>query len=152
MSWLFHAALKQFETAANRPTVRLQRRRAGCRGPKFTSRWTSSPSSRGGCFDPSLSASGRLSCAVMPGGKDMRQSVLRAIPSLRYLQAAPAFTEHFRDSDDEGDASVDTGPTRDRLPLLSPLEMASESPAMVRRSPHADGTEEKAVWVLVTAV
>jgi len=123
-------------------------------------------------FDPSLSASGRLSCAschdpahaygpaderaVMPGGKDMRQSGLRAVPSLRYLQAAPAFTEHFRDSDDEGDASVDNGPTggltwdgrvdrgRDqaRLPLLSPLEMANDSPAAVvaavRRSPHAD--------------
>ena len=112
-------------------------------------------------FDPSLSASGRLSCAschdpahaygpaderaVMPGGKDMRQSGLRAVPSLRYLQAAPAFTEHFRDSDDEGDASVDNGPTggltwdgrvdrgRDqaRLPLLSPLEMANDSPAAV---------------------
>jgi cytochrome c peroxidase len=123
-------------------------------------------------FDPDLSASGRLACAschdpahaygprgeraVMPGGKDMRQSGLRAVPSLRYLQATPAFTEHFRDSDDEGDASVDNGPTggltwdgrvdrgRDqaRLPLLSPLEMANESPAAVidavRRSPHAD--------------
>ena len=119
-------------------------------------------------FDPSLSASGRLSCAschdpahaygpaderaVMPGGKDMRQSGLRAVPSLRYLQAAPAFTEHFRDSDDEGDASVDNGPTggltwdgrvdrgRDqaRLPLLSPLEMANDSPAAVVAAPHAD--------------
>ena len=123
-------------------------------------------------FDPTLSASGQLACAschdpahaygppgervVMPGGKDMRQSGLRAVPSLRYLQATPAFTEHFRDSDDEGDASVDNGPTggltwdgrvdrgRDqaRLPLLSPLEMANDSPAAVveavRRSPHAD--------------
>jgi cytochrome c peroxidase len=123
-------------------------------------------------FDPALSASGRLACAschdpahaygppgeraIMPGGKDMRQSGLRAVPSLRYLQATPAFTEHFRDSDDEGDASIDNGPTggltwdgrvdrgRDqaRLPLLSPLEMANDSPAAVvaavRRSPHAD--------------
>jgi cytochrome c peroxidase len=123
-------------------------------------------------FDPALSASGRLSCSschdparaygppgehvVMPGGKDMRESGLRAVPSLRYLQATPAFTEHFRDSDDEGDASVDNGPTggltwdgrvdrgRDqaRLPLLSPLEMANDSPAAVveavRRSAHAD--------------
>src|SRR6516164_10009564 len=77
-------------------------------------------------FDPTLSASGRLACAschdparaygppgeraVMPGGKDMRQTGLRAVPSLRYMQATPAFTEHFRDSDDEGDAS-DNGPT-----------------------------------------
>jgi cytochrome c peroxidase len=123
-------------------------------------------------FDPALSASGRLACAschdparaygppgehvIMPGGKDMRESGLRAVPSLRYLQATPAFTEHFRDSDDEGDASVDNGPTggltwdgrvdrgRDqaRLPLLSPLEMANDSPAAVveavRRSAHAD--------------
>jgi cytochrome c peroxidase len=123
-------------------------------------------------FDPALSASGRLACAschdparaygppgdhvIMPGGKDMRESGLRAVPSLRYLQATPAFTEHFRDSDDEGDASVDNGPTggltwdgrvdrgRDqaRLPLLSPQEMANDSPAAVveavRRSAHAD--------------
>ncbi len=123
-------------------------------------------------FDPSLSASGRLSCAschdpafaygppdarpVLPGGKDMRQMGLRAVPSLRYLQATPQFTEHFHDSDDEGDASVDNGPTggltwdgrvdrgRDqaRLPLLSPLEMANDSPAAVvaavRKSAYAD--------------
>jgi cytochrome c peroxidase len=123
-------------------------------------------------FDPALSASGRLACAtchdpghaygppgeqaVMLGGKDMRQSGLRAVPSLRYLQATPAFTEHYRDSDDEGDASVDNGPTggltwdgrvdrsRDqaRLPLLSPLEMANDSPGAVveavQRSPYAD--------------
>ena len=70
---------------------------------------------------------------------------LRAVPSLRYLQATPQFTEHFYDSDDEGDASIDNGPTggltwdgrvdrgRDqaRLPLLSPLEMANDSPAAV---------------------
>ncbi len=123
-------------------------------------------------FDPALSASGKLSCAschdpafafgppdarpVVPGGKDMRQMGLRAVPSLRYLQATPQFTEHFHDSDDEGDASVDNGPTggltwdgrvdrgRDqaRLPLLSPLEMANDGPAAVvaavRKSAYAD--------------
>jgi cytochrome c peroxidase len=122
-------------------------------------------------FDPTLSASGRLSCAschdparaygprdvrpVMTGGKDMLQSGLRAVPSLRYLQATPPFTEHFRESDDEGDASIDNGPTggltwdgrvdrgRDqaRLPLLSPLEMGNERPAdvvdAVKRAPYA---------------
>jgi cytochrome c peroxidase len=112
-------------------------------------------------FDPGLSASGKLSCAschdparaygppnarpVAPGGKDMSQMGLRAVPSLRYLQVAPHFTEHFFDSDDEPDAGVDNGPTggltwdgrvdrgRDqaRLPLLSSLEMANESPAAV---------------------
>jgi cytochrome c peroxidase len=122
-------------------------------------------------FDPALSASGKLSCAschdpsraygppnalaVQPGGKDMGQMGLRAVPSLRYMQATPQFTEHYFDSDDEGDASVDNGPTggltwdgrvdrgRDqaRLPLLSPFEMANESPAAVvasvRSSAHA---------------
>src|SRR5271169_2198630 len=122
--------------------------------------------------DPLLSASGRMSCAtchspshafgppnalaVQLGGKDMRQSGLRAVPSLEYLQATPPFTEHFFDSDDEGDDSVDNGPTggltwdgrvdrgRDqaRLPLLSPIEMANDGPAAVvaavERSAYAD--------------
>jgi cytochrome c peroxidase len=126
---------------------------------------------RGLFFDPALSASGRLSCAschdpaqaygppdarpVVPGGKDMRQMGLRAVPSLKYLQATPQFTEHFHDSDDDGDASVDNGPTggltwdgrvdrgRDqaRLPLLSPFEMANDGPAAVvtavRKSAYA---------------
>jgi cytochrome c peroxidase len=112
-------------------------------------------------FDPALSASGKLSCAschdpanaygppnavaVEPGGKDMRQMGLRAVPSLRYMQATPQFTEHYYESDDEGDASVDNGPTggltwdgrvdrgreQVRLPLLSPFEMANDSPATV---------------------
>jgi cytochrome c peroxidase len=105
-------------------------------------------------FDPSLSASGRLSCAschdpkfaygppnalaVQPGG-------IRAVPSLRYLQAIPQFTEHYFGSDDDGDESIDNGPTggltwdgrvdrlRDqaRLPLLSPREMANTNEAAV---------------------
>jgi cytochrome c peroxidase len=112
-------------------------------------------------FDPALSASGKLSCAschdpahaygppnalpVEAGGKDMRQMGLRSVPSLRYMQATPQFTEHYYDSDDEGDPSVDNGPTggltwdgrvdraRDqaRLPLLSPFEMANDSAAGV---------------------
>jgi cytochrome c peroxidase len=122
-------------------------------------------------FDPALSASGTLSCAschdpshaygppdaraVEPGGKDMRHLGLRAVPSLRYMQATPQFTEHYYDSDDEGDASVDNGPTggltwdgrvdrgrnQARLPLLSAFEMANDSPAavvaQVRRSAYA---------------
>ncbi len=126
---------------------------------------------RGLFSDPTLSASGKLSCAschdparaygppdaraVEPGGKDLRQMGLRAVPSLRYMQATPQFTEHYYESDDEGDASVDNGPTggltwdgrvdrgRDqaRLPLLSPFEMANDSPAAVvarvSRSPYA---------------
>jgi cytochrome c peroxidase len=109
--------------------------------------------------DPALSASGRVACAschdpqaafgpagpepVRLGGADLRRAGRRAVPSLRYLQAVPAFTEHYFESEDEGDPSVDNGPTggltwdgrvdraRDqaRLPLLSPFEMANRSPA-----------------------
>jgi cytochrome c peroxidase len=105
--------------------------------------------------DPALSASGRLACAtchdphfaygpsnalpVQLGGADMRQPGVRAVPSLRYLQASPAFTEHFFESEDEGDPTIDNGPTggltwdgrvdhgRDQahIPLLSPFEMAN---------------------------
>src|SRR5258706_545072 len=123
-------------------------------------------------FDPRLSSSGQLSCAschdpahaygpptarsVEAGGKDMRRAGLRAVPSLRYAQVTPHFTEHFFDSDDEPNAGVDNGPTggltwdgradrgRDqaRLPLLSSSEMANESPAVivahVKRSTYAN--------------
>jgi cytochrome c peroxidase len=108
-------------------------------------------------FDPALSASGSLACAschspehafgppnalaVQLGGNDMRQQGLRAVPSLTYLQAVPQFTEHYYESEDEGNDSVDNGPTgglmwdgrtdrgRDqaRLPLFSRFEMDNES-------------------------
>jgi cytochrome c peroxidase len=109
--------------------------------------------------DPLLSASGRMACAtchdpahgfgpanardVQLGGKHMRQPGLRAVPSLKYLQAVPSFNAHYYDSPDEGDPSVDNGPTggltwdgrvdrrRDqaRVPLFSPFEMANDDPA-----------------------
>jgi cytochrome c peroxidase len=122
-------------------------------------------------FDPSLSASGKMSCAschdprfaygppnampVQPGGKDMKQWGKRAVPSLKYLQVVPQFTEHYFDSENTGDDSVDNGPTggltwdgrvnrgRDqaRIPLLSAYEMANESSASVvasvRKSSYA---------------
>jgi cytochrome c peroxidase len=122
-------------------------------------------------FDPSLSGSGKMSCAtchspaeafgppnalpVQPGGKDLRQLGMRAVPSLRYLQATPQFTEHFFDSDDAADDSIDNGPTggltwdgrvdraRDqaRIPLLSSFEIANEIPAdfvaKLRRTAYA---------------
>jgi cytochrome c peroxidase len=113
--------------------------------------------------DPRLSASGQMSCAschdpkaafspgndaaVQLGGADMRQPGIRAVPSLRYLQAVPQFTEHYFENDDEGDESVDNGPTggltwdgrvdagRDqaRIPLLSTFEMANHDAAAVAR-------------------
>jgi cytochrome c peroxidase len=111
--------------------------------------------------DPALSGSGAMSCAschsprhafgppnaraTQLGGKRLDRVGLRAVPSLRYLQTRPPFSEHFFESEDEGDESVDAGPTggltwdgrvnrgRDqaRIPLLSPDEMANDSIAQV---------------------
>ncbi|EJH9638930.1 cytochrome-c peroxidase, partial [Listeria monocytogenes] len=74
-------------------------------------------------FDPSLSGSGKLACAschsaehafgppnalsVQLGGDDMHRTGFRAVPSLKYLRGIPPFSEHFHDSPDEGDESVD---------------------------------------------
>lgn len=110
-------------------------------------------------FDRTLSASGKLSCAschspdhafgppnnlaVQLGGKKMATLGTRAVPSLRYLQNVPAFTEHFYDND--GDDSIDAGPTGGRnwdgrassahdqaaIPLLSAHEMGNLNPAAV---------------------
>ncbi|MBU7442697.1 cytochrome-c peroxidase [Paraburkholderia fungorum] len=121
-------------------------------------------------FDPSLSGSGKLACAschspehafspanslaVQLGGNDMHRTGMRAAPTLKYLQSVPAFAEHYHESDDEGDESVDAGPTggltwdgrvdrgsdQARIPLLSSFEMGS-SPAKVaaavKASPYA---------------
>jgi cytochrome c peroxidase len=123
-------------------------------------------------LDPSLSASGKQACSschdphhafgpasaapVELGGPHLDQPGLRAVPSLRYLQAAPAFTEHFYDSEDEGDESVDNGPTggltwdgradrgsdQAKIPLRSPFEMANKDAAAVtsalRKAAYAD--------------
>src|SRR5450631_552042 len=125
-------------------------------------------------FDRSLSASGKTSCAschdplhaygppnalaVQLAGPDGRAAGLRAVPSLRYLQKVPPFTEHFFDSD--GDDSIDQGPAgghtwdgrartlheQAALPLLSPLEMANASRASVvekvRRAPYASALRD----------
>ncbi|MGS0742865.1 cytochrome-c peroxidase [Glaciimonas sp. GG7] len=120
-------------------------------------------------FDPSLSGSGNISCAschspahafgppnnlaVQLGGKKMKTLGTRAVPSLRYLQTVPAFTEHFHEND--GDDSIDAGPTgghnwdgrassahdQARIPLLAINEMANATPAEVvaklKKSPYA---------------
>ncbi|WP_241014755.1 cytochrome c peroxidase [Burkholderia sp. Ac-20379] len=106
-------------------------------------------------FDPALSGSGKLACAschsaehafgspnalsVQLGGDDLHQQGFRAVPTLMYLQKVPPFTRHFHDSDEEGDESVDAGPTggltwdgrvdrgeqQARIPLLTKFEMNS---------------------------
>jgi len=129
-------------------------------------------------LDPSLSASGRQACSschdpndafgpasaapVEMGGPNLDRPGLRAVPSLRYLQASPAFTEHFYDSEDEGDESVDNGPTggltwdgradrgqeQAKIPLLSPFEMANkdESAVVAALSKAAYAQEFKAAF------
>jgi cytochrome c peroxidase len=122
-------------------------------------------------FDPALSASGRLACAtchdpahgfsapnartVQLGGPNLDRPGIRAIPSLMYGQDTPSFTEHYFESEDEGDESVDQGPTGGRdwdgrvdrardqaaLPLLDKNEMANTGPdtvvATVARAAYA---------------
>jgi cytochrome c peroxidase len=120
--------------------------------------------------DPSLSGSGKRSCAschsprhafgppnklsVQLGGGNLRSTGIRAVPGLKYLQTVPQFSEHYHESDDEGDESVDAGPTggltwdgrvdhgadQARIPLLSPFEMAGtpgQIVAAVKRAPYA---------------
>jgi len=119
--------------------------------------------------DPSLSASGSMSCAschdpahaygpanhlaVQLGGPDRTLPGLRAVPSLKYHQTIPPFSERFFDND--GNDAEDQGPTggfdwdgrADSVheqaagPLLSPFEMANPSKeavlARLRASPNA---------------
>ena len=122
-------------------------------------------------FDPALSASGQMACAtchdpahgfsaanplpVQSGGRDLRRPGIRAVPTLMYGQSIPAFSQHYFEPEDEGDDSVDQGPTggldwdgradraRDQaaFPLLDANEMANLNPesvvAAVARSSHA---------------
>jgi cytochrome c peroxidase len=120
-------------------------------------------------FDVSLSASGKVACAschdpghafgppndlpVQRGGGDGQRYGVRAVPSLKYTQNIPPFTEHY--FDDEGDDGIDQGPAggrtwdgrvqsahdQARLPLFSRFEMANAGAAdvvaKVRRARYA---------------
>jgi cytochrome c peroxidase len=126
-------------------------------------------------LDPALSASGKIACAtchdpkhdfapanaqaVQRGGEDGRSFGVRAVPSLKYTQNTPPFTEHF--SDDEGDDSVDQGPAggrtwdgrsqsfhdQARLPLFSSFEMANaDSDAVVAKVQAGHAAQFRAVF------
>jgi cytochrome c peroxidase len=109
-------------------------------------------------FDRSLSASGKIACAschdptrafgppnnlpVQLGGPDRNRAGFRAVPSLRYMQSVPSFSEHYEDEElggaDQGptgghtwDGRADTVHDQARLPLLSPFEMANASPEAI---------------------
>ncbi len=125
--------------------------------------------------DPALSASGKIACAschdpkhdfgpanahaVQRGGADGRSFGVRAVPSLKYSQNVPPFTEHF--VDDDGDDSVDQGPAggrtwdgrsqsyhaQARLPLFSPFEMANkDSDAVLARVRAGHDAQFRAVF------
>lgn len=121
--------------------------------------------------DPGLSSSGKLSCAschdpanhyaagnfrvVQLGGIRLDLPGTRAVPSLTYTSTIPFFTEHYRESADEGDESLDQGPTGGRtwdgrvnrardqaaIPLLSLNEMGNPGELAVvqhaARAPYA---------------
>lgn len=120
-------------------------------------------------FDPALSASGKLSCAschdpafaygppnaldVQLGGPKLDQMGNRAVPSLRYKERLPAFSEHYFDEDQV--TGIDQGPTggfgwdgefstahiQAGLPILAPKEMANAGPtdvaAKLRKADYA---------------
>ena len=91
------------------------------------------------CHDPAHAYGPANHLAVQLGGPDGTLPGLRAVPSLKYHQTIPPFSERFFDSD--GNDSADQGPTggfdwdgrADSVheqaagPLLSPFEMANPS-------------------------
>ncbi|RTL17751.1 MAG: c-type cytochrome [Burkholderiales bacterium] len=125
--------------------------------------------------DASLSASGKQSCAschdpksafgppnrllVQPGGPSMDRLGFRNTPSLRYLHAPIAFTEHFYEveptggKEDQGptggrtwDGRVNTGHDQALMPLMDANEMANTSKAEIAarlaRTPYAKAFAE----------
>jgi cytochrome c peroxidase len=110
-------------------------------------------------FDRSLSASGQMSCAtchdpdhaygppnglaVQLGGPHLDDAGQRAVPSLRYKEATPAYADLLDNPDGVSapgpgggyawDGRADTLADQARLPLLSPIEMANAGPADVAR-------------------
>jgi len=110
-------------------------------------------------FDPSLSASGRMSCAtchdpqyahappnalaVQLGGREMKSAGMRAVPSLRYQEYTPPYADVLDNPDGISAPGPGGGLTLDgraptladqaRIPLLARNEMANASPAAVVR-------------------
>jgi len=112
-------------------------------------------------FDPSLSASGRMSCAtchspdhaygppnslaVQLGGADMKDAGTRAAPSLRYLRRTPIWshtyignprermteTDHVPVGGFTWDGRFDTMAAQAAFPLLASNEMANANAAAV---------------------
>lgn len=154
-----NASAQASETGVTRVQVRLRAAQLEILGRDLFADRTLSASGKmacATCHDPRRAFGPPNALAVQFGGKDVRQPGIRAVPSLKYLQAVPQFTEHYFESDEEGNDSIDNGPTggltwdgrvdrgRDqaRIPLLSPNEMANDNAAAVvsavRNGSHAD--------------
>ncbi len=118
-------------------------------------------------FDRSLSASGRMSCAtchdpaygygppndhaVQPGGPALRDSGTRAVPSLRYSEYTPPYSDLLDNPDGISQPGPGAGFTWDgraatladqaRIPLLAANEMANRDAAdvvaRIRTAPYA---------------
>src|SRR5262249_35614253 len=114
-------------------------------------------------FDPSLSASGKMSCAtchdpnhaygppnglaVQLGGPNTDQAGARAVPSLRYKEYTPAYADLLENPDGLSapgpgggftwDGRANTLAEQAALPLLSPVEMANADAADVAKKLRA---------------
>jgi cytochrome c peroxidase len=123
-------------------------------------------------FDPTLSASGKLSCSschdpanayaapatagvVMRGGADGNRPGLRTVPTLRYLSDTPRFARHTyldtgREREDIGpagglmlDGRADDLRQQALIPLLDAAEMANRDiPQIATRLRHASYAED----------
>jgi cytochrome c peroxidase len=146
-----------------------------CAGSFVTAQAGLSPAAQVGkalFFDRSLSASGRMSCAtchdpaygygppnnraVQPGGPTLRDPGTRAVPSLRYSEYTPPYSDVLDNPDGISKPGPGGGLTLDgraptladqaRIPLLAPHEMANRDEAdvvaKIRASAHAHEFED----------
>jgi cytochrome c peroxidase len=97
------------------------------------------------CHDPASAFAPSNAHAVQLAGISGHEPGVRAVPSLRYRQNIPVFTEHFHEGEDvNGDQGPTGGYTWDgrtasvhdqaRLPLFSSYEMANKNPASLAQA------------------
>ncbi|MFJ1253688.1 cytochrome-c peroxidase [Cupriavidus sp. CuC1] len=117
-------------------------------------------------FDKTLSGSGKMSCAtchdpgyaygppnslaVQLGGPDLQSPGTRAVPSLRYKETTPAYSDSAVNPDGVSlpspgggfmwDGRADTLAVQAAVPLLNPVEMDNASPAAVVAAVQAGPT------------